>query len=272
MRLLLLALGLLGFASAAQAAIYDRLYVFGDSYSDTGAGYSWGNGPTAVARLAERMQLSFTHAKDPDANGQSINFSVAGAGTGENAGRELGGFRLELGMQNQVDDFVARVQRGEIRFDPDATLFFIEGGLNDVDMPTTATRDNLTRQIELLKSVGARHVSLALLPTRIPAFSSEGARLNPAYRALVPSLRKRLHIDVRLNRFGEYLDEILVHPARYGITDTQTRCAGNPLLHEDATPCAAPDAYFYYLEDHPSAAVHRIVGDKLYAEIVGGAR
>ena len=42
---------------------YSRLYVFGDSYSDIGAGYIDGNGPTAVAYLAWLMglQLSLIH-------------------------------------------------------------------------------------------------------------------------------------------------------------------------------------------------------------------
>ena len=52
---LLLALAIVS-ALAAQSATtsgpttrYSRLYMFGDSYSDIGAGYIDGNGPTAVA-------------------------------------------------------------------------------------------------------------------------------------------------------------------------------------------------------------------------------
>ena len=139
-------------------------------------------------------------------------------------------------------------------------------------VPTATTLANLTRQIEQLKAVGARHVSRALLPTRIPAFRDEAVRLNPAYRKLVPALRKRLGIDLRLNRYGAYMDEVHAHPARHGIVDTRSRCAPNPLRNEDVAPCATPDRYFYYYDDHPSAAVNRIVGDRLYAEIVSGRR
>lgn len=255
-----------GMANAA--ARYDRLYVFGDSFSDTGAGFHFSNGPSATAQLARRLDLDFTHSKDPRANTRSISFAVAGAGTGVDAGRQIGDFWLAVGMRSQVDDFVARVRRGAIRFNPETTLFFIEGGLNDAALPTQETLDNLTRQIEALESVGARHVSLALLPTRIPGFDQEGLRLNPAYRQLVPALRERLGIDLRLNGFGTYLDDIHAHPARHGIVDIQSRCAPNPLRNEDVAPCAAPDTYFYYYDEHPSAAVNRIVGDRLYTEIV----
>ena len=36
---------------------YDNLFVFGDSYSDTGYGYVDGNGPTAVAYMASAPSL-----------------------------------------------------------------------------------------------------------------------------------------------------------------------------------------------------------------------
>lgn len=256
---------------AQPASPYQRLYVFGDSYSDSGAGFRTSDGDTAVERLAQRLGIDFTHARDPQANSRGINFAVAGASTGAHGGREIGGRWLVVGMQNQVDDFVARVRSGAVRFDPDTTLFFIAGGLNDGALPTSATLDHLSHQIEQLQSVGARHVSLALLPTRIPAFRAEGRRLNPAYRQLVPALRRRLGIDVQLNRYGEYLDDVFAHPKRYGITDTRTRCAANPLFEPPAPPCATPQRHFYYYEEHPSAAVNRIVGDRLYAEIVAGA-
>ncbi|QNP39608.1 SGNH/GDSL hydrolase family protein [Lysobacter solisilvae (ex Woo and Kim 2020)] len=273
LRAALAAAGLFLAATTAQAAThYDRLYAFGDSFSDTGAGFAGSNGPTAVAQLAHRLGLSLAHSREPEANCRSINFAVASARTGDNPGRRIGDYWLVVGMQNQVEDFATRVQRGDIAFDPETTLFFIEGGLNDAGTPAAVTTANLTRQIERLRSVGARHVSVALLPTRIPAFREEALRLNPAYRSLVPVLRRTLGIDVRLNRFGAYLDDIQADPSRYGLVDTESQCAGNPLAGEDTTPCAAPDTYFYYLADHPSAAVSRIVGDRLYAEIVGAAR
>lgn len=250
---------------------YDRLYVFGDSYSDSGAGLRSTNGETAVERLADRLGAGFTHARDPRANATGINFAVAGASTGAHAGREIGGRWLLVGMQNQVDDFVSRVREGAVHFDPEATLFFIAGGLNDAGLPTEATITHLTRQVEQLHGVGARHVSLALLPTRIPAFAEQGRRLNPAYRALVPVLRRRLGIDVRLNRFGPYLDAVHAHPRRYGITEVTGACAANPVFDPPMATCADPARHFYYYSDHPSAVVNRVVGDRLYAEIAGSA-
>ena len=103
---------------------YSRLYVFGDSYSDIGAGYIDGNGPTAVAYLGWLMGLQVASSKAANAAGKSLVFAVSGAGTGEGAGRQVKEALLGYGMMNQVRDFAARVKSGEIAFDPrDDALF-----------------------------------------------------------------------------------------------------------------------------------------------------
>ena len=51
---------------------YARVYVFGDSYSDIGAGYIDGNGPTAVAYLGWLMGLQIAPSKAANAAGKSL--------------------------------------------------------------------------------------------------------------------------------------------------------------------------------------------------------
>lgn len=255
--------------SAMAGADFQRLYVFGDSFSDMGAGYLAGNGPTAVAYLAQRMNLPFTHSKDKNANGVSIDFAVAGADTGLNPGVKTNGLLLEVGMLNQVQDFATRVRDKAITFDPDKTLFFIEGGLNDDRIPLDDSVAHITRQIEILTSAGARHIVLARLPIKVSDFSEVAQRLNPAYEKLVPALREKLGIDLRLSQWGSYFDEIITHPKAYGITNANDPCAFSvPLGDKKAPPCADPRKYFYYYSSHPSTWVNKLVGDKLYEEII----
>ena len=66
--------------------------------------------------------------------------------------------------------------------------------------------------------------------------------------------------------------ELLHRLARYGIQKTKGKCAGRALFNEDATPCATPETYYYYYyhEGHPSRAVHKVVGNKLYEELAEG--
>ena len=251
----------------ALAAPYSRLYVFGDSYSDFGAGYVDCNGPTAVAYLAWRMGLEFTHSRAPNNANESLDFAVSGARTGEGGGRHVKEALLGYGMMNQVNDFAARVHSGEIHFDSEGTLFFIAGGLNDRTLPTETTISNLQQEIEILKGLGGRHFTVALLPTRIPSFSAVGKRLDPAIETMVQQARGQLGVDIWLNHWGADFDEVIEHPSAYGIINTTTRCAGRDIFNEDTTPRGDPSTFFFYHEGHPSTAVHRIVGQMLYDEV-----
>src|SRR3954471_15603243 len=167
---LLVALVLVADLAAAPTTPYTRMYVFGDSYSDIGAGYVDGNGPTAVAYLGWLMGLQITQAHAADSSAKSLVFAVSGARTGEGEGRRIKDAVLGYGMLNQVQDFAARVKSGEIRFDPATTLFFIAGGLNDGGLPTETTVANLRHLVELLRDTGGRHVTVAQLPTKIAQF------------------------------------------------------------------------------------------------------
>jgi phospholipase/lecithinase/hemolysin len=74
---------------------------------------------------------------------------------------------------------------------------------------------------------------------------------------------------VQRDNWGSFFDEVIHNPAAYGIVNTKDACAGRAIFNEDATPCPKPSAYYYYHAGHPSTAVHKAVGEKLYAEIVG---
>jgi hypothetical protein len=43
--------------------------------------------------------------------------------------------------------------------------------------------------------------------------------------------------------------------------------AGRAIFDQDPTPVGDPATYFFYHDGHPSTAVHRIVGKKLFEEI-----
>ena len=165
-----------------------------------------------------------------------------------------------------IESFVGRVQSKAITFDPTQTLFFLAGGLNDRRLPNAETMTNIKTEIRKLYDVGARHFSLALLPTAIPAFADVGQRLNPDLQHLPQQLEAELPgAHVHLSHWGAFFYDIMRNPAKYGIENTQDACAGRAIFNEDATPCANPAVHYYYHKGHPSTAVHKIVGDKLYS-------
>ena len=246
---------------------YSRLYVFGDSYSDIGAGYIDGNGPTAVAYLGWLMGLQVAPSNAANAAGKSLVFAVSGAGTGEGEGRHVKEALLGYGMMNQVRDFAARVKSGAIAFEPQTTLFFLAGGLNDGRRDTAFTLENLRQELQILRELGGRHFTVALLPTKIPQFEAVGLRLNPAYEQFVRQEAAAAEIDLWLNHWGAAFDEVMDHPAARGIVNTMSACAGRAIFDQDSTPVGDPATYFFYHEGHPSTAVHRIVGKALFEEI-----
>lgn len=257
------------FVNGIGAAPYDRIYVFGDSYSDMGAGYLDGNGPTAVVYLAERLGISLLRSNDPNAAGKSLNFAVSGARTGSGPGRRVKDALLGLGMRNQVEDFATRVRSHAITFDPVTTLFFLAGGLNDRSLPSETTVQNLKGQIKTLYDLGGRRFLVALLPTAIPAFSAVGQRLNPELGRIPREITAEIPgASVSLSRWGIFFDEVMRNPADYGIKNTTAACAGRAIFDEDSSPCSTPAAYFYYHAGHPSTAVHKAVGEKLYRELL----
>lgn len=272
-------LGLISLLAIAdsQARDWQTLYAFGDSYTDSGAGYVDGNGPTAVVYLTESLGIPFTHAADTNAAGKGLNFAVSGARTGSGDGMKIRpgsescGSKeawMGRGMQTQVRDFVERVKTDRTRFDPEKTVFFIAGGLNDRPLPAETSIENLKTQIRMLHDAGARYFWVALLPTKIPAFTEMGLRLNPRITKIPQEMRTALptaHIEV--SHWGNFLDLVMDQPAKYGIKNTQDKCAGRALFGEDSTPCSAPDTYYYYHEGHPSTAVQKIVAQEMKREL-----
>ncbi len=257
--------------SATSSHPYTMLYVFGDSYSDSGAGYVDADGPTAVVYLAQRLGIPFTYNGDPGSAGKGLNFAVSAASSGKGAGRALAtGGTLGFGMKNQIESFVRYLKDGAIpKMDAANTMFFFAGGLNDGGRPEGFVRTNIEAEIDTLYELGARRFMVAILPVKIPSFAGAGRRVNPELEK-IPGEERAKHPDIRIanSQWGPFFDEVITNPAKYGLTDAATPCSDRPFGPQKITTCTNPDAHFYYHEGHPSTAAHRAVGEMLYREAV----
>jgi len=245
-------------AMPAHAVPFTSVQIFGDSYSDTGAGFALTNGGTAASYLAQNFGSTVALPSDSDLANKSINFAESGARVG------VEGPGSPASLTSQVQNFANLVSTGATNFDPSNTLFFLSGGLNDHDiLPASEVTQDYAAQVDQLVSLGARYIEIALLPGEIPAFTDSAVTLNPAYRALVPELDARYSgTSITLSDWGTYYDDILRNPDAYGFTNVTDAC----LEFGGAGPCANPDEYFYYYSAHPSDAAHKIVGARLADE------
>jgi len=248
-------------STSGYAAQINDLFVFGDSYSDTGAYFPLTNGSTAVGYLAKNFGITLTTSKNPDPGTDGVNFAESGARV--NVGPTPPATQPRS-LTQQVAEFQNYVTSGKVVFDPTSSLFFLLGGLNDHTKESSADINAATTaQVQTLYNLGARLFEIALLPADVPAFTDSANNLNPGYEALVPELQAEFPDAVfGLSNWGPDYDAILTNPSEYGITNVTNPCVGNPT-------CSTPDTYFYYYNSHPSDAAHHIVGNELYTEVLG---
>ena len=252
-------------AGPAQAVQITDAFLFGDSYTDTGASFPLTNGTTAGAYMASLFGIELVTSKEPNPGTRGVNFAESGARVAQGPNPPN---TQPRSLTQQVAEFQAYVQRGAVSFDPASTLFFLSGGLNDHAAPRQPIADATFAQVATLYGLGARFFELALLPSLVPAFADSAANLNPLYRQLVPQLQA-LYPDatIRLSNWGTFYDNVLRDPAAFGITNARDQCFNLGTGRREPA-CTDPDQYFYYYVVHPSDRAHRIVGEQLYAEVL----
>ena len=249
-------LGVLGPASA-HATAFNDLFVFGDSYSDTGSFTEYSNGPTAVAYLAQDLGVTLTTSHNPNPGTDGVNFAQTAARitvgpTPPNAN--------PLSVNQQVGQFASYATSGALTFNPSSSLFFLEEGLNDAQTPLATVTAAITSQVAQLYALGARSFELTSLPY-LTGFASSADKFDVPYVALVQQLQQAYpDTTFGLSQFGQFFDQIVMNPAQNGFTNATDACVnGNQV-------CATPSTYFFYYGGHPSTAASQIVGNELFQE------
>lgn len=288
--------------ASVTAAPFSNIYFFGDSLSDSGnaflltstihaanpdfpivpapAGYNdsgrFSNGPVYSERLAARLGFDL----QPSLLG-GTNYAYGGARTASVV------LPFSLNFTEQVQQYVA--ESGPA--DPDA-LYVLFVGSNDVQdvlagAPPEETITDATGRIgmaiRMLAVEGVEHFLVPNIPDLglVPGMTGDGAvarndfataasqAFNDALAALLDSLPP---LDIRTFDTFALLNDVVMNPARYGLTNVQQRCQRQIGTGADGQPeydisCSDEEAATRLFWDsiHPTTAGHRVLADALVA-------
>ena len=285
-------------AQAAYAAPYSAVVAFGDSLSDNGNFYAasaalvaaevlpgqlpqapyfegrFSNGPVAVEVMAQRLGIPL------------VGLAYGGAGTGPSnlqAPPELGPLNT-TGLLSQVGGFVA-AQGGAADLSAlylvwAGTNDFILGDLSQVGVIITQAVTNLNTAVGALYGAGARHFLLPLMPDlgltpqAIAAGSDIAAALSAISAAFNDALGGSYLALLGLLPGAEFtvFDTVaaqrglVASAAAFGITNTTGGCFSG-FVGEPGDVCDDPSSYLFWDRQHPTALVHRILGEQFAAAV-----
>ncbi|WP_168953467.1 SGNH/GDSL hydrolase family protein [Aromatoleum aromaticum] len=288
----------------ALAAPFSNIYFFGDSLSDTGndfllssaihagdpsfpivpdpIGYpasgQFSNGPVYSELFASRLGFDV----QPSRLG-GTNYAYGGAGTGS----------VILPFSSSFSEQVQQYVEAPGAADPGA-LYVLFIGSNDVEdilagAPPAATIEaaigRIGMAVEALALEGVGHFLIPNVPDLglVPATTGNGAiarneeataaslAFNTALAVLLDSLG---HLDLRTFDTFALLNDAVMNPSTYGLTDAQHWCQRETGIAADGQPLyellcseAEADRHLFWDYTHPTTAGHRVLADALFAAL-----
>ncbi|ODH00801.1 GDSL family lipase [Nostoc sp. KVJ20] len=269
---------------------YDNIYVFGDSFSDSGNVFNatneiippsptyyngrFSNGPNWVDYLASDLGLTLNLKN---------NFAFGGATTGN----ENIGLATLPGLQQQINNFVAAETA-----DPNA-LYIIWAGTNDYlsyffdrEPNPSNTVANLSTALTSLVADGARDIMVVNLPDlgkspfanftsqRSNLFSTlssdHNSRLNTELEVLSQQLSPNINI-IELN-LNSLFNRIVTAPEKFGFTNVTNSCISKdlsvvPIDVPTQQVFCNPEEFLFWDEVHPTTSAHQIIGELAFSAL-----
>ncbi|MDR9893486.1 SGNH/GDSL hydrolase family protein [Aetokthonos hydrillicola Thurmond2011] len=269
---------------------YDQIYIFGDSFSDTGNVYNttsqiippsppyfngrFSNGPVWVEYLASDLGLTFN---------SDSNFAFGGATTGfENIG--MSGLP---GLQQEINSFIAVNPSA----DSDA-LYILWIGANDYlnsffgGVPDTLqVVTNESAAVTSLAAVGAKDIVVANLPDLgmfpIARSDSEISNLlsadisiyNSDLAATLNFLSQKLSSDVNIIPLdlNSLFNRIISAPDEFGFTNVSGYCIQDfsvvsVVLATQPSTCD-PNKFLFWDPVHPTTVIHKLIGEFAFSVV-----
>jgi phospholipase/lecithinase/hemolysin len=255
----------------ANSQPFTRIFVFGDSLSDTGNYYQLSVGALPPAYYQGRFSNGRLWLEQlADGLGMSIapgdNYAVGGAMTGYGNYKNGVNGRNYPGLQDEIASFVSMRSAAEAR----GALFIVWAGGNDF-FTATFTPDgvneligngvgNTALAIQKLYQAGARHIMVLSVPdlglTPMGLRSGMGgalsqitgiynARLNSALDQLAQAGIPTIRVDASAT-----LQALAAQPAEFGFVNVT-----DPLFYVGGTP----SEFLFWDDVHPTTAGHAMI-------------
>ena len=221
-------------SSAAYAATFTDVYIFGDSLSDTNTGLS--NGDLWPVYFAPQVGATYDVGN---------NYAVAGATTGHLASQ------------------VSLYQADATTADPNA-LYVVWAGANDISLGFSATdaANNLINTVNTLSSLGASNFLVPNMPDLglVPAGAGSSALTDAAilFNSTI-DLAYSTSTNVLVVDIFELHHSGLADPTAYGLTNMTDSC-----LYTGAD-CST---YFFWDNSHPTTFGHSIIANEFASAFV----
>lgn len=271
------------FPLKVSAQTYQEIYIFGDSFSDTGNVFNatngiippqpyfngrFSNGPVWVEYLASNLGLTFN---------PNTNFAFGGATTGfQNIG-----LPTLPGLQQQINSFTTINQSVNLN-----ALYIVWAGTNDyMNFFSGAIPDpiqtvsNLSVAIQSLATVGVRDIMVVNLPNlgNFPVtggdenisslFSSFTSAHNSSLATNLNYFRQQLNPNINIIPLDvdSLFRRIIANPEEFGFTNVTDSCVGNlsvvPINLPNQPVDCTPDQFLFWDQIHPTTVAHRLIGE-----------
>jgi outer membrane lipase/esterase len=292
------ALALVGASSAGQAATvgYTKMFVFGDSLSDTGNVYEltagtlpappysegrFADGPLYVEYMAARLGLPLNNVLSG-----GTNYAFGGAGTNFSVPVLLG--QSPLSVENQVNLF--RAQHVFSGADPQALYILFAGGNNLQRGIAAAAADpanaagirqsvaneavnDIIGMVGSLHQTGARH----FLVPNVPPLGA--APTNAADRALADAFSIDFNTQlaaavaslgdpkvILFDTFG-LSQRVFADPLAFGFADISGPCLSDASYVGGGTVCSDPDQHLFWDDLHLTTAGHDVLAGEMLSAL-----
>ncbi|MDX2099207.1 MAG: SGNH/GDSL hydrolase family protein [Leptolyngbyaceae cyanobacterium bins.59] len=295
---------LVALSAPAEAASFSKLYVFGDSLSDTGnslaftantippsfLGYANGrfsNGDNWIDVLAPQLGLSVPPISAATASSPiGVNFAINSATTGtQNTFPSPFPFPLPgfVGVTTQVSQFLNNNTP-----DPNALYIlwagandYLGGGVTDPSVPVT----NLSKAVQNLFDAGARNFLVANLPNlgATPLATSRGlsaplSQVTTFHNLLLGQALSGLQllpgINLKALDVASLFNAAIANPSQFGFTNITEPCLKNSPLFPPLTGlpslCNNPNEYLFFDDIHPTEAAYKLVGNQAFEILQDG--